>query len=75
MALMVAWSGKIWPTWAVLAISAADLLTGSNKTGPYRSGSFLWNRLPLERRLALCSQLLIHLVDDLLDPAWVPVAT
>src|SRR5260370_28529088 len=60
---------------AVLAIPAADLASGSNDTGPHRSCSSLWNRLPLERRLSLCGKLLIHLVDDLLDLAWVHVTT
>ena len=60
---------------AVLAISAADLVIGSNEAGPYRSCGPLWNGLPLESRLALCGKLLIHLVDHLLDLAWVHEAT
>ena len=60
---------------AILAIPAADLLGGSNDTGPHRSCGSLRNGLPLKGRLTPCCKLLIHLVDHLLDMAWVHVAT
>src|ERR1700687_2626434 len=60
---------------AVLAISAAHLVGGSNNTGPYRSCGSLRNGLPLEGRFTLHRQLLIHLVDDPLYATRIDVAT
>ena len=60
---------------AVLAISAADLVGGSNNTGPYRSCGSLRNGLPLEGRFTLRRQLFIHLVDDSLYATRIDVAT
>ena len=60
---------------AVLAISAADLVAGSNNTGPYRSCGSLRNGLPVEGRFTLRRQLLIHLVDDPLYATRIDVAT
>ena len=60
---------------AVLAISAADLVGGSNHTGPYRSCGTLRNGLPLEGRFALRRQLVIHLVDDPSYATRIDVAT
>src|SRR3984885_6176463 len=59
---------------AVLAISAANLVSRSNHTGPHRSCGSLRNRLPLERCLTLCRQLLVHLVNHRLQVAPVHMA-
>src|SRR5215831_15031178 len=60
---------------AVLAISAADFVSGSNRTGPHRSCGSLRNGLELERRLTLGCELLIPLFDHLFDAAVVHVAS
>src|SRR5580658_8521645 len=56
---------------AILAITAADLLSRSNYTGPNRSCRALRDGLPLEGSLAVCRQLLIHLIDQRLYLAGV----
>src|SRR5262249_50923492 len=60
---------------AVFAISAADLVGGSNHAGPYRSCGSLRNGFPLERCLALGRELLISLFDDLSYLAGIQVAS
>src|ERR1700738_2666799 len=60
---------------AILAITAADLVSGGNYAGPHRSCGSLRNGLPLERRLTLCCELLIHLVYDPLYSTRIDVAS
>src|SRR6266404_1606120 len=59
----------------VLAISAADLTSGSDDRGPHRGCGPLRNGFQLERRLTLCRKLLIHLVYHFLKLAHVHVTT
>src|SRR5882762_4783119 len=63
------------PDVAVLAVSAANLVSGSHDTGPHRSCGSLRNGLPLERRLTLGRKLLVHLFHDPLNAARIYVAT
>src|ERR1700733_5635981 len=59
---------------AILAITAADLVSRSNYGCPNRSCRSLRNRLPLEGSLALCCKLLIHLIDHRLYAARIQMA-
>jgi hypothetical protein len=59
---------------AVLAISPADLVSRSNHSGPHRSCGSLRDGLPLEGRLPLGCELLIHLVDHFLYLAGIDIA-
>src|SRR6185436_20139398 len=59
----------------VLAISAADLTSGSDDCGPHRGCGPLRNGFQLEGRLTLCRKLLIHLIYHLLNLAHVHVTT
>src|SRR4030095_7568730 len=60
---------------AVLAVSAADLVSWSNDTGPHRGCGSLRNRLQLEGRLTLCRKLLIHLLNPFLKFAQIDLTT
>ena len=57
---------------AVLAVTA-DLGSGSNHRGPNRSCGSLGNGLQLEGCLAICRELLIHLLDHRSDMARIHV--
>jgi hypothetical protein len=58
----------------VLAISAADLISRSNDSGPYRSCGPSRNGLQLEGYFTLGRKLLIRLLDNPLDLVRVHVA-
>src|SRR5271156_912444 len=61
------------PDMAVLAILAADLLSCSDDTGPYRSCGSLRNGLPPERPLTLGCKLLIDLLHQVSEDARVHI--
>src|SRR5580700_4136075 len=63
------------PDVAVFAIAAADFVSGSDNTGPYRCCGSLRNGLPLKGRLALGGKLLGHLIDHALNANRVDIAS
>src|SRR6202030_3380562 len=60
---------------AILAIPAANLVSGCRDTGPHRSCGSLRNSLPLEGPLTLGRKLLVYLFHDPLNMARIYVAT
>src|SRR5258708_4514628 len=63
------------PDVAILAIPAANLVSGCHDTGPHGSRGSLRNGLPLEGPLTLSRKLLVHLFHDPLNAARIYVAT
>src|ERR1700761_5731162 len=59
---------------AVLAVLRADLVRRGYEAGPDRGRGSLRDRLPLERRFAFCSELLVDLFDEVRQPRLVGVA-